>query len=74
MELAFERTGVMLTLRRGLNKGYWTVEDLDVLPPGSQLNLYEYKKYLVETDSQLQVPRYRNLLRDEDFLDTDIIL
>jgi len=74
MEAAFDRANVMLTLKRGIQKGYWTLEDLDVLPPGSQLNLDEYKKYLVETDSQLQLPRYKNLIRHEEFLDTDIIL
>ena len=34
MKPLYDATTVMLTLRDGINKGYWTLEDLDVPPPG----------------------------------------
>ena len=34
MEKAFDRRSVMKTLKDGIKKGYWTLEDLDKPSPG----------------------------------------
>lgn len=61
MKKVFDETTVRLTLRHGLEKGYWTVEQLDQPSMGWQQNAkhfaLHYPKY--------QQPQYRNLLRDE---------
>ena len=49
MKPLYDATTVMLTLRDGINKGYWTLEDLDVPPPG----------YIGTPEN------FRNLLRDD---------
>lgn len=61
MEKAFDIYSVLLTLRKGVEKGYWTVEQLDEPSSGWRLNArsfaLHYPKY--------KQPTYRNLLRDE---------
>jgi hypothetical protein len=61
MKKAFDATEVRLLLRRGLEAGHWTVEDLDQPSHGWRMNAkafaLHYPKY--------QQPQYRNLLRDE---------
>jgi len=61
MEKAFDITSVLLTLRKGIEKGYWTIEQLDHPSIGWEMNAkafaLRYPKY--------QQPQYRNLLRDE---------
>ena len=61
MKPAFDITSVLLTLRKGVEKGYWTVEQLDQPSNGWKMNArafaLHYPKY--------QQPQYRNLLRDE---------
>jgi hypothetical protein len=37
MEKAFNQSSVIKTLRDGIEKGYWTLEDLDEPSPGSVL-------------------------------------
>ena len=49
MKPLYDVTTVMLTLRDGITKGYWTLEDLDVPPPG----------YIGTPEN------FRNLLRDD---------
>lgn len=34
MESLYDPVSVMQTLRKGIEKGYWTLEDLDTPPPG----------------------------------------
>ena len=61
MEKAFDITSVLLTLRKGIEKGYWTIEQLDNPSIGWEMNArafaLRYPKYQQST--------YRNLLRDE---------
>ena len=35
MKPLYDLTSVLSTLRKGIAKGYWTLEDLDNRPPGS---------------------------------------
>ena len=61
MKPAFDITSVLITLRKGVEAGYWTVEQLDQPSMGWRMNAksfaLHYPKY--------QQPQYRNLLRDE---------
>ena len=61
MEKAFDIHSVLLTLRQGIEKGYWTLEQLDQPSMGWRLNAksfaLHYPKY--------KQPSHRNLLRDE---------
>lgn len=61
MKKAFDPLEVRLLLRRGVEAGYWTVEQLDQPSVGWRMNAksfaLHYPKY--------QQPQYRNLLRDE---------
>ena len=61
MKKAFDPLEVRLLLRRGVEAGYWTVEQLDQPSNGWKMNArafaLHYPKY--------QQPQYRNLLRDE---------
>jgi len=61
MKKAFDPLEVRLLLRRGVEAGYWTVEQLDQPSMGWRMNAksfaLHYPKY--------QQPQYRNLLRDE---------
>ena len=34
MQRLYNNSATMFLLRSGINKGYWTLEDLDVPPPG----------------------------------------
>ena len=49
MERLQDLSTVLLTLRQGITKGYWTLEDLDLPPPGFSGDL----------------DNFRNLLRDD---------
>lgn len=61
MKPAFDPTEVRLLLRRGVEAGYWTVEQLDRPSMGWQQNA----KYFALHYPKYQQPQYRNLLRDE---------
>jgi hypothetical protein len=50
MKPLYDNTAVLFLLRAGINKGYWTLEDLDTPPPG----------YIGKPEN------FRNLLRDEN--------
>ena len=34
MKRLYDQTSILFLLRAGINKGYWTLEDLDTPPPG----------------------------------------
>jgi hypothetical protein len=60
LKLTFNPDDARRVLRQGIEKGRWTLQDLDTPPPGWLLN---------ELDAKLipgfTPPAYRNLLRDE---------
>lgn len=60
MKPAFELAEVRRLLRRGVDAGHWTLQDLDVPSPGWLITMEDAKRIPGFT------PRpYRNLLRDE---------
>ena len=61
MEKLHDLTSVVLTLRRGIQKGHWTLDDLDIAPPGWELNAREFAKH----HPTLSQTVYRNLLRED---------
>jgi len=62
MQKAFDLTEVRLLLRRGINSGHWTLEDLDTPSMGWKENAERFRR-----DYPLYVqPTYRNPLRDDD--------
>ena len=70
MKHAFDRASVLRTLRNGVEKGYWTVEDLDQPPEYTRYSFRERKKALINSlgtnfNQGIHMPKYRNLLRDE---------
>jgi len=62
MKQAFDPTSVRLTLRKGLEKGYWTLEDLDTPSMGWQENAKIFRLH----NPNAPQPQYKNLLRDDD--------
>lgn len=60
MKLAFDLTEVRLLLRRGIEAGHWTMQDLDVPSRGWVITMEDAKRIPGFTP-----PTYRNLLRDE---------
>jgi len=62
MKQAFDPTSVRLTLRKGLEKGYWTIEDLDTPSMGWQENAKIFRLHNLNAPQ----PQYKNLLRDDD--------
>ena len=70
MKHAFDRASVLKTLRNGVEKGYWTVEDLDQPPEYTRYSFRERKKALIKSlgtnfDAGIHMPKFRNLLREE---------
>lgn len=61
MKPAFDLAEVRLLLRRGLEAGYWTIDQLDEPSPGWKLNARHFAMHY----PKCQQPQYRNLLRDE---------
>ena len=45
MKLTFDQVSASKILRDGIAKGYWTLEDLDNPPPGTKLNLAEFRRH-----------------------------
>lgn len=75
MKRTFDTTSAVKTLRDGIAKGYWTLEDLDSPSPGTQMNFAEYRKFCVAQGYIGKEPVYRNLLRDaENNQEDDFIL
>jgi len=62
MKQAFDPTSVRLTLRKGLEKGYWTMEDLDTPSMGWQENAKIFRLH----NPNAPQPQYKNLLRDDE--------
>jgi|688.fasta_scaffold1034963_2 hypothetical protein len=66
MKRTFDPSAARDLLRRGILKGYWTLEDLDKPAPGTELNFAEYRRFLALQKAYVQAPVYKNLLRDDD--------
>ena len=62
MKQAFDPTSVRLTLRKGIEKGYWTLEQLDQPSMGWEENAERFRRHYPKYEQ----PVYRNLLRDEE--------
>ena len=62
MKKAFDITEVRLLLRRGIEAGYWTLEDLDQPSWGWQQNAKAFRLHY----PKYQQPEYRNPLRDPE--------
>ena len=60
MKQAFELAEVRRLLRRGVDAGHWTLQDLDVPSRGWVITMEDAKRIIGFTP-----PTYRNLLRDE---------
>jgi hypothetical protein len=68
MKPAFDQSTVALTLRQGLEKGYWTLENLDTPSAGWQLCERQWRRHPLNIKSTHRL--HRNLLRDQE--DTDM--
>jgi hypothetical protein len=64
MQPTFDSQAAARILHQGIEKGYWTIEDLDRPSPGTELNCQEYKRYLTLHKYCIKEPNYRNLLRE----------
>ena len=70
MKQAFDKASVMKTLKNGIDKGYWTLEDLDEPTEFSKYNFKTRQKALIQSlgtnfNPGLHMPKFRNLLREE---------
>ncbi len=80
MKHAFDRSSVLKTLRNGVEKGYWTVEDLDEPAEYTKYNFRERRKVLIKSlgnnfNEGVHMPKFKNLLRDpiEDAVHVEVI-
>lgn len=64
MKPAFDLTSVRLTLRQGIEKGYWTIEQLDQPSPYWSENSKRFRLHHPNYRQQ----EYQNLLRNDDQL------
>ena len=46
MKPLYDQAAVWQTLRKGVEKGYWTVDDLDIPPPGFKGDPSKYQNLL----------------------------
>ena len=77
MKRTYDTLAAMALLRRGIESGYWTLEDLDSPPPGAAMNYSDYRKWLATQKVVGHAPMYCNLLRQsnpEDNQEDDFIL
>jgi hypothetical protein len=78
MKPSFDQVAASKLLRDGITKGYWTLEDLDKAPPGTAMNLAEFRRHPMAQNYTGKFPEYRNLLREasdsEDIPEDDFIL
>jgi len=75
MKKGFDTQAAIRTLRDGIRKGYWTMEDLDKPSPGTQLSFADYRRYCSSQGYVGSEPVYRNLLREvEENQEDDFIL
>jgi len=68
MENPFDESSVRLTLRNGIEKGYWTLEQLDRPSGGWSLAEREWRSHVLNMKNTHRA--HRNLLRGE--LDMDM--
>lgn len=66
MKRTYDTLAAIALLRRGIESGYWTIEDLDSPPPGAALNYADYRKWLAAQKVVGHAPEYRNLLRQSN--------
>jgi len=66
MKRTYDTLAAMALLRRGIESGYWTLEDLDNPPPGAAMNYSDYRKWLATQKVVGPPPVYRNLLRQSN--------
>jgi len=75
---SFTETDAIKALRQGVESGRWTLEDLDKAPPGTAMNLAEFRRHPMAQNFKGEFPAYRNLLREasdyEDIPEDDFIL
>jgi hypothetical protein len=75
---SFTETDAVKALRQGVESGRWTLEDLDKAPPGTAMNLAEFRRHPMAQNYTGKFPEYRNLLREtsdsEDIPEDDFIL
>jgi hypothetical protein len=75
---SFTETDAIKALRQGVESGRWTLEDLDKAPPGTAINLAEFRRHPMAQNYTGKFPEYRNLLREasdsEDIPEDDFIL
>jgi hypothetical protein len=75
---SFTETDAIKALRQGVESGRWTLEDLDKAPPGTAMNLAEFRRHPMAQNYTGKFPAYRNLLREasdsEDIPEDDFIL
>ena len=64
MEQAFDISSTIKTLRDGIAKGYWTLEDLDKPSRGFELNKKEYLTRNPLSNGQWKGVSHKNLLRE----------
>ena len=70
MKPAFDKASVIKTLKDGLRKGYWTLEDLDKPTENSAYNFKVRKQALIQSmgtnfQEEVHMPKFKNLLRDD---------
>jgi len=70
MKPAFDHTSALKILKNGIDKGYWTLEDLDEPTQLSKYNFKARQKALIESlgtnfNPGVHMPKFRNLLREE---------
>jgi hypothetical protein len=74
----FTESDAIKALRQGVESGRWTLSDLDHAPPGTAMNLAEFRRHPMAANFKGEFPAYRNLLREcsdsEDIPEDDFIL
>jgi hypothetical protein len=74
----FTEMDAIKALRQGVESGRWSLEDLDQAPPGTKINIEEFKRHPMNKNYIGEFPTYRNLLREasdsEDIPEDDFIL
>ena len=66
MEPAFDLVSIRRTLKHGIERGLWTMEDLDNPPPGYKQLVDEMSRHRVVELRTFKVPSYKNPLRDAE--------
>lgn len=66
MDKAFDLSSIRLKLRDGIEKGYWTIDDLDNPPPGYKMFVEELANHRLPSYRRIPIQApYKNLLRDD---------